>query len=187
MRALASEYVEAGQLLVKQRRYLSRNIHVTRRKHFKYYPGENVRVRWTTSLAAMVAGRVKYTHDVHRDVIYVNVLPEPREELLRTEIWRYRSEHIRDTLHNKELCLLRSKGLPHFPRSLVNPPVGAKPDKDRVGGRLAAWNNPVIRDPVEIEPYPFALKGKLLKKHLSGELNVVDEGYQKQKSDVAQH
>ena len=187
VRALAAEYVEAGQLLVKQRRYLSKNISVTRRKHFKYYPGQNVRVRWTTSLATTTAGRVKFTHDVHRDVIFVNVLPEPREELLRSELWRYRTEHVTDGLHNQELCLLRSKALPHFPRPLVNPPTGAKPDKDRVGGRLAAWNNPVVRDPVEIEPYPFALKGDLLKKHLRGEVVVVDRGYALQASDAAQH
>ena len=167
MRALSSEYVKPGQLLVRQRKYLSKNIHVTRRKHFKYYPGENVSVRWTTSLAATVAGRVKYTHDVVKDIIYVNVVPEPREELLKDEMWRYRTEHVTSIAHNKQMCYLRQKMLPHFPRALVNPPQGAPPDKDRVGGSFASWNNRLIKDPLEIEPFPFALKGTLLQKHIA--------------------
>lgn len=165
-RALATEYVDAGRLLVKQRRYLSKNIHATRRKHFKYYPGENVTVRWSTSLAAAVSGRVKYTHDVTRDIIYVNVIPEPREELLRDDLYRYRTEHVEDLEHNKRLCFLRQKFLPHFPRELVNPPRGPPPCSDRVVGRVRSWNNAMVRDPLEIEPFPFALKGALLRRHL---------------------
>jgi ribosomal protein L27 len=186
LRAISAEYVEAGRLLVRQRKYLAKNLHVTRRKHFKYYPGENVMVRWTTSLAATVSGRVKLTHDVNKEIIYVNVVPEPREELLKEDLYRYRTEHVRDLQENKELIYLRQKMLPHFPRKLVNPPTGAMPDKDRVGGRLAGWNNPLIRDPVEIEPYPFALKGNLLKKHLNGQLIVKDEYLEIQKSDTIQ-
>ena len=160
MRALSSEFVQAGQLLVKQRKYLSKNIHVTRRKHFKYYPGENVTVKRNTSLTAAVGGRLKFTHDVVRDIIYCNVIPEPREELLREDLWRYRTEHVDSLSHNKEVCYLRQKMIPHFPRSLHSPPEGAPRDSDRVGGTFAKAGNRLIRDPLEIEPFPFALVGR---------------------------
>jgi ribosomal protein L27 len=167
IRALSSEYVEASQMLVKQRKYISKNPFVTRHRHFKLYPGENVRVTKNTSLVAMVSGRVKFTHDVKRDVMIVNVLPEPREELLSEELWRYRTEHIESREHNKQLCLLRQKMLPTFPRELVNPPTGPRPAPTRISKDGSEhWNSVTVRDPLRIEPFPFALSGSLLKRHI---------------------
>jgi ribosomal protein L27 len=167
VRALSSEYVEASRILVKQRKYISKNPFVTRHRHFKLYPGENVRVTKNTSLVAMVSGRVKYTHDVKRDVMIVNVLPEPREELLADELWRYRTEHIESREHNKRVCFLRQKMLPNFPRELVNPPVGPRPAPTKISKDGSEhWNSVTVRDPFKIEPFPFALSGSLLKRHL---------------------
>ena len=50
----------------------------------------DVEVGFRTSLHAMVSGRVKFTHHVERGIKIVNVLPEPREELLREDLWRSR-------------------------------------------------------------------------------------------------
>jgi len=167
VRALSSEYVEASRILVKQRKYISKNPFVTRHRHFKLYPGENVRVTKNTSLVAMVSGRIKYTHDVKRDVMIVNVLPEPREELLADELWRYRTEHVESLEHNKRLCLLRQKMLPNFPRELVNPPTGPRPAPSKISkDGTEHWNSVTVRDPLKIEPFPFALSGSLLKRHL---------------------
>lgn len=167
VRALSSEYVEASRVLVKQRKYVSKNPFVTRLRHFKMYPGENVRVMKNTSLVAKVSGRVKFTHDVRRDVMVVNVLPEPREELLRDDLWRYRTEHVESPEHNKTLCMLRQKMLPAFPRPLVNPPTGPRPAPSRMSKDGSEhWNSVTLRDPLKIEPYPFALSGSLLKRHL---------------------
>lgn len=167
VRALSSEYVEASRILVKQRKYISKNPFVTRHRHFKLYPGENVRVTKNTSLVAMVSGRVKYTHDMKRDVMIVNVLPEPREELIADELWRYRTEHVESPEHNKRLCLLRQKMLPNFPRELVNPPVGPRPAPTKLTkDGTEHWNSVTVRDPLKIEPFPFALSGSLLKRHL---------------------
>ena len=179
IRALSSEYVESSRVLVKQRRYISKNPFVTRHRHFKLYPGENVRVLKNTSLAATVSGRVKYTHDLKRDVMLVNVLPEPREELLADELWRYRTEHVTDTIHNKKLCMLRQKLLPWFPaRPLVNPPQGPRPLPQKISKDGSEhWNSSTLRDPLSIEPFPFALKGSLLQRHLRKCLAGGDEGF----------
>ncbi|EER11605.1 hypothetical protein Pmar_PMAR009817, partial [Perkinsus marinus ATCC 50983] len=40
---------------------------------------------------------------------YANVLPEPREELLREDLWRYRTEFITSVEDNKLLIQLRQK------------------------------------------------------------------------------
>ena len=34
-----------GQILVQQRKFIAKNLNVTKNKHFKVYPGENVLVR----------------------------------------------------------------------------------------------------------------------------------------------
>lgn len=178
IRAVSSEYVEASQILVKQRRYISKNPFVTRHRHFKMYPGENVRVLKTTSLAAEVSGRVKFTHDVMRDVMVVNVLPEPREELLREDLYRYRTEHIENSDDNKRLCMLRQKMLPAFPRPLVNPPTGPRPVPTKLTKDTSQqWNSTSVRDPLKIEPFPFALKGSLLKRHLDKCLGKSDDPF----------
>lgn len=173
LKATPAEYVEAGRWIVKQRKYIAKNPNVTRRRHFKMYPGENVKVLRNTSLQAMVSGRLKLTHDVTRDVLIANVLPEPRSELLRDDLWRYRTEHIADMEENKYLIYLRQKALPHFGREdgWPNQPLGvrpmskrfAKPSDKNPGDR---WNNPSVRDPMILEPYPYPLSGNLLKRHI---------------------
>lgn len=179
IRALSSEYVESSRVLVKQRRYVSKNPFVTRHRHFKLYPGENVRVLKNTSLAAAVSGRVKFTHDMKRDVMVVNVLPEPREELLAEDLWRYRTEHVIDSTHNKRLCMLRQKMLPWFPsRDLINPPSGPRPLPQKISkDGTEHWNSPTLRDPLSIEPFPFALSGSLLQRHLKKCLHGGDDNF----------
>lgn len=173
LKATPSEYVEAGRWVVKQRKYIAKNPNVTRRRHFKMYPGENVKVLRNTSLQAMVSGRLKLTHDVTRDVLIANVLPEPRSELLREDLWRYRTEHVESMEENKYLCYLRQKALQHFGREdgWPNQPYGVRPMSKRIakpsdknpGDR---WNNMTVRDPMVLEPYPYALSGNLLKRHI---------------------
>lgn len=176
VKALSAEYVEASRVLVKQRKYLSKNPFVTRHRHFKMYPGENVRVSKNTSLVAAVSGRVKFTHDVKRDVMIVNVLPEPREELLKDDLYRYRTEHTEGTEHNRRLCMLRQKMLPAFPRPLVNPPVGPRPAPQKMAKDSSDhWNAVTLRDPLSVEPFPFALSGDLLKRHLQSCLGKTDK------------
>jgi ribosomal protein L27 len=179
IRALSSEYVEASRILVKQRKYISKNPFVTRHRHFKLYPGENVRVTKNTSLVAMVSGRVKYTHDLKRDVMVVNVLPEPREELAADDLWRYRTEHVTDITHNKALCMLRQKYLPWFPTSsLRNPPTGPRPLPNKVSKDGSEhWNSVTLRDPLTVEPFPFALSGSLLQRHLKKCRNGGDDSF----------
>jgi ribosomal protein L27 len=180
VKALSAEYVESSRVLVKQRKYLSKNPFVTRHRHFKMYPGENVRVTKNTSLVAAVSGRVKFTHDVKRDVMVVNVLPEPREELLPEDLYRYRTEHTEGTEHNRKLCMMRQKMLPAFPRPLINPPTGPRPAPQKISKDSSDhWNTTTLRDPLSIEPFPFALSGSLLKRHLdsclgNGDFSVKD-------------
>merc|ERR1719476_687747 len=109
VKALTSEYCETGRVICKQRKFIAKNPKVTRNRHFKLYPGVNVKVMKNTSLQAACSGRVKMTHDVVRDVMIMNILPEPREELLRDEMWRYRTEHVDSLEENKILCHLRTK------------------------------------------------------------------------------
>lgn len=178
VKALSAEYVEASRVLVKQRKYLSKNPFVTRHRHFKMYPGENVRVTKNTSLVASVSGRVKLTHDVKRDVMIVNVLPEPREELLKEDLYRYRTEHTESKEHNRRLCLLRQKMLPAFPRPLVNPPIGPRPTPQKISKDGSDhWNASTLRDPLSVEPFPFALSGSLLKRHLAACLAKTDDKF----------
>ncbi|KAF4747798.1 hypothetical protein FOZ63_033142, partial [Perkinsus olseni] len=168
-------YVEASRIIVKQRHYISKNPGSTRKRNFKFYPGENVVVTKTTSLKAAVSGRVKYTYDPEKERFYANVLPEPREELLREDLWRYRTEFITSIEDNKLLVQLRQKAYwLIFPRPLVNPPQGIRVSQRRICLKYDEWNNPCIRDPLIIEPHPYPLKGEQLKKHLKGELQVTD-------------
>lgn len=179
VRALSAEYVEASRVLVKQRKYISKNPFVTRHRHFKLYPGENVRVTKNTSLVAAVSGRVKFTHDVRRDVVLVNVLPEPREELLREDLWRYRTEHFDSMEMNKRICMLRQKSLVSIQtRPLINPPNGPRPLPEKISKDGSEhWRSVTVRDPLKIEPFPFALSGSLLKRHLNKCLNGGDPSF----------
>jgi ribosomal protein L27 len=180
IRALSSEYVESSRVLVKQRKYISKNPFVTRHRHFKLYPGINVRVMKNTSLVAAVSGRVKFTHDLKRDVMIVNVLPEPRDELMSDDLWRYRTEHVLDITHNKKLCMLRQKFLPWFPDSfsLRNPPSGPRPLPVKLSKDGSEhWNSVTLRDPLTVEPFPFALSGSLLRRHLQKCLHGGDETF----------
>jgi len=168
IKATPSEYVETGRLICKQRKFIAKNPKVTRNRNFKIYPGVNVKVLKNTSLAATVSGRVKMTHDVTRDLLIMNVLAEPREELLREELWRYRTEHVENMEDNTMLCNLRAKALPVHGKEggWVNPPDGLKPMRMRISGKRDNWNNPFVRDPLELEPFPYPLPPALLARHL---------------------
>eukprot|EP00927_Polykrikos_kofoidii_P019461 TRINITY_DN19100_c0_g1_i1.p1 TRINITY_DN19100_c0_g1~~TRINITY_DN19100_c0_g1_i1.p1 ORF type:complete len:374 (+),score=39.51 TRINITY_DN19100_c0_g1_i1:93-1214(+) len=168
IKALSSEYVVAGRLICKQRKFIAKNPGVTRNRHFKIYPGVNVVVMKNTSLQAAVSGRVKMTHDVTRDVLIMNVLAEPMEELLRDEMWRYRTEHVQSMEENRHLIYLRSKALLAFGKDSgwVNPPLGPKPVKTRISDKNDSWNNPTVQDPFEIEPFAYPLPRHLLAQHI---------------------
>jgi len=168
VKALSAEYCEAGRMICQQRKFMAKNPNVTRKRHFKIYPGVNVKVMKNTSLQAMVSGRVKMTHDVTRDVLVMNVLAEPREELLREDLWRYRTEHVETMEENRVLCHLRAKALPVFGKEdgWVNQPTGVKPMKCRISHGNDTWNNPTVKDPLEIEPYAYPLPRHLLARHL---------------------
>lgn len=168
VKAVSSEYVVAGRLICKQRKYIAKNPGVTRKRHFKIYPGVNVKVMKNTSLQATVSGRVKMTHDVTRDVMIMNVLAEPHEELLREDLWRYRTEHVESIEENRHVVALRSKALPAFGKDggWVNPPVGPKPVKTRISEKNDSWNNHAIQDPLEVEPFAYPLPRGLLERHI---------------------
>jgi len=168
IRALSAEYVETGRTVVKQRKYIAKNPNVTRGKHFKLYPGENVFVDKDTSLIAMCSGRVKFTHDVVRDVKIANVLPEAREELLEDDLWRYRTEHVSSMEENKRVCALRQKALPVFAKDWVQPPPGLRPMADRITKRRASWFNTSVQDPMEFveHAYPICKSRRLLRKKI---------------------
>merc|ERR1719272_691796 len=94
IKACSSEYVEVGRMICKQRRFIAKNPNVTRNRNFKIYPGVNVHVLKSTSLVASISGRIKMVHEIDRDILIMNVLPEPREELVQEEMYRYRTEHV---------------------------------------------------------------------------------------------
>ncbi|KAL8269550.1 hypothetical protein Esti_006516 [Eimeria stiedai] len=145
-RRLSSEYVTPGVVLVKQRRYIAWGFESKRRnRHRKMYPGENVGVSKDSSLVALAHGRVKFTHDVARDVLLCNVLPEPREELLREDLWRYRTEHVASKEENRHVCHLRMKATRVFPRPLVNPPTKPLP-RPKWLSAFDSWQNPTLPD-----------------------------------------
>lgn len=146
MRRLSAEYVTPGCLLVKQRRYIAWGFeHKRRLRHRKMYPGMNVGVTKNSSLVSLAYGRVKYTHDVNRDVLVVNVLPERREELLREDLWRYRTEHVASMEENRHVCCLRSKETKVFVKKLVNPPMKPLP-RPKFLSRFDTWENPTLPD-----------------------------------------
>lgn len=98
----------------------------------------------------------------------MNVLAEPREELLRDDLWRYRTEHVESMEENTVICGLRAKAFHIFGKDggWVNPPVGPKPMRVRISHRNDSWNNPCVRDPLEMEPYCYPLTRSLLQRHL---------------------
>lgn len=131
IKAVAGEYVRPGQIIVRQRRFVAWNLNLTRRRHFKHYPGENIRVDRMTNLYSTTWGRVKYTHDVSRNVIISNVLPEVREDIQSYDLWRYRTEHVRSMEENRSLCWLRTKAGTIFPKRVINPPRKPPPPKHK--------------------------------------------------------
>ncbi|KAF8822864.1 hypothetical protein IE077_004369 [Cardiosporidium cionae] len=145
VKRLSAEYVQRNQLLVKQRKNIAFNPAVTRLRHFKIYPGENVKVLKNTSLAATCDGRVKFSFNPFTKIKFVNILPEKREELLPEDLWRYRTEHTRSMEENRHLCFLRTKATPVFPKPLVNPPT-KPPPRPRFLGRWDEWENPSLPD-----------------------------------------
>lgn len=167
-KALPSEYCEIGRVICKQRRYLAKNPHVTRKRHFKYYPGVNVNVMHNSSLQAACSGRIKLTHDVSRQVMVMNVLAEPREELLQEDMWRYRTEHVGSMEENRELCALRAKAFHVFGKEggWINQPIGPKPMSARVSKNNDRWNNTLVRDPLDMEPFCYPLNREQLTRHI---------------------
>lgn len=131
IKACPVEYVRPGQILAKQRKFVAWNPNVTRKRHFKYYPGENVKLDRFTSLYSTQWGRVKYTYDVSRNVTIINVLPEVREDIQAWDLWRYRLEHVRSMEENRNLCWLRTKAGTIFPKTLINPPRKPPPSKHK--------------------------------------------------------
>ncbi|GAB66175.1 hypothetical protein PCYB_083360, partial [Plasmodium cynomolgi strain B] len=118
IKRLSAEYVKTGQLLVKQRKIIAFNFEKkTRRRNFKYYPGEHVKVTKNTSLVALTNGRVKYTFHSVQKVLIVNVLPEEVDELREDDLYRYRTEHVRSFEENRSLVYLRMKHVVSFPPS----------------------------------------------------------------------
>nr|CEL66669.1 TPA: hypothetical protein BN1204_024800 [Neospora caninum Liverpool] len=151
VRRLAAEYVWPGVVLVKQRKVIAFNVETKRRnRHFKLYPGENVKVSKVTNLVALCHGRVKFTHDVSRDVLVVNVLPERREELLREDLWRYRTEHVRSMEENRHICFLRRKAVRMFGKALVNPPT-KPPLRPYYFTKYDTWENPALPDVPQLD------------------------------------
>ncbi|KFG52612.1 hypothetical protein TGFOU_263110 [Toxoplasma gondii FOU] len=151
VRRLAAEYVWPGVVLVKQRKVIAFNVETKRRnRHFKLYPGENVKVSKVTNLVALCHGRVKFTHDVSRDVLVVNVLPERREELLREDLWRYRTEHVRSMEENRHICFLRRKAVRMFGKELVNPPT-KPPLRPFYFTKYDSWENPALPDVPQLD------------------------------------
>eukprot|EP01066_Platyproteum_vivax_P002582 Platyproteum_vivax@DN13168_c0_g1_i1.p1 len=144
VKVLSSNFVNAGAIVVKQRKYVSRNVAVTRNRNFKLYPGENIKVVKDTSLVSTVAGRVKYTHHVGKDVLIANVIPDLRDELLEEDRWRYRTEHVASMEENRQLIFLRQKSHILWPIPLVNPVLGPgpRPSKKTLFGD--DFNNPLI-------------------------------------------
>jgi len=168
VKALPAEYCEAGRVICKQRKYIAKNPFVTRKRHFKIYPGVNIKVMKSTSLQAAVSGRVKMTHDVKRGLMIMNVLAEPREELLRDDLWRYRTEHVESIEENRVLCSMRTKAFHVFGKEngWINQPTGPKPMRCRISHHNDLWNNPTVRDPLDMEPFCYALNRSQLERHI---------------------
>eukprot|EP00922_Rhytidocystis_sp_ex-Travisia-forbesii_P037986 GHVS01056559.1.p1 GENE.GHVS01056559.1~~GHVS01056559.1.p1 ORF type:complete len:251 (-),score=37.55 GHVS01056559.1:319-1071(-) len=143
IKRLSAEMVNPNQMLVKQRKVIPFNPTPTKFRHFKIYPGDNTTVTKNTSIISTALGRVKYTHDITRDVLLVNVLSEKREELLKEELWRYRTEHVRSVEENRHVCMLRTKCTFAFPKELINQPTKPPPRRQRFS-RFDQWENPAL-------------------------------------------
>eukprot|EP00920_Eleutheroschizon_duboscqi_P033758 GHVT01081111.1.p1 GENE.GHVT01081111.1~~GHVT01081111.1.p1 ORF type:complete len:564 (-),score=125.96 GHVT01081111.1:3046-4737(-) len=145
LKVLPSEFVHPGSLIAKQRKVLSFCTDPTRKRNFKFYPGENVAVQpKSTSLISTTFGRVKINHDQQRDCFVCNVLPERREELTRDALWRYSSEHVWSMEENRSICYLRRKSASYaVGRRLLFPPSRpAQQQKRRF--KWDVWENPTM-------------------------------------------
>ncbi|VWU52044.1 mitochondrial ribosomal protein L27 precursor, putative [Hepatocystis sp. ex Piliocolobus tephrosceles] len=145
IKRLSAEYVQTGQLLVKQRKVIAFNYqNKTRKRNFKYYPGENVKVAKNTSLIALTNGRVKYTHHVIQNILIVNVLPEELEILKEDDLYRYRTEHVKSFEENRSLIYLRMKRAIAFPKykhtQYIKPPL-----KPQFLTRYDVYDNPTLQ------------------------------------------
>ncbi|CDU16542.1 hypothetical protein YYC_03476 [Plasmodium yoelii 17X] len=146
IKRLSGEYVQTGQLLVKQRKIIAFNYEKkTRKRNFKYYPGENVKVAKNTSLISLTNGRVKYTFHVLQNILIVNVIPEELEELHEDDLYRYRTEHIKSFEENRSLIYLRMKNIVTFPKfkntQYIKPPI-----KPQFLTKYDIYDNPTLQD-----------------------------------------
>ncbi|SOV10949.1 mitochondrial ribosomal protein L27 precursor, putative [Plasmodium gaboni] len=145
IKRLSGEYVRTGQMLVKQRKIICFNYeNKTRRRNFKYYPGENVKVSKNTSLIALTNGRVKYTFHVLHNIFLVNIIPEELEELKEDDLYRYRTEHVKSYEENRSLIYLRMKNLISFPKfkqtQYIRPPL-----KPQFLTKYDIYDNPTLQ------------------------------------------
>ncbi|KYO02653.1 mitochondrial ribosomal protein L27 precursor, putative [Plasmodium reichenowi] len=145
IKRLSGEYVRTGQMLVKQRKIICFNYeNKTRRRNFKYYPGENVKVAKNTSLIALTNGRVKFTFHVIQNVFLVNILPEELEELKEQDLYRYRTEHVKSFEENRSLIYLRMKNTILFPKykqtQYIKPPL-----KPQFLTKYDIYDNPTLQ------------------------------------------
>ncbi|CRG98755.1 mitochondrial ribosomal protein L27 precursor, putative [Plasmodium relictum] len=145
IKRLSGEYVKTGQMLVKQRKIIAFNYEKkTRKRNFKYYPGENVKVSKNTSLIALTNGRVKYTFHVIQNILIVNILPEELEELKEEDLYRYRTEHVKSFEENRSLIYLRMKNVITFPKfkktQYIKPPL-----KPQFLTKYDIYDNPTLQ------------------------------------------
>lgn len=146
IKRLSGEYVRTGQMLVKQRKIIAFNYErKTRKRNFKYYPGENVKVSNNTSLIALTDGRVKYTFHVLQNIMIVNVMPEELEELKEEDLYRYRTEHVQSFEENRSLIYLRMKNNHMFPKfqktQYIKPPL-----KPQFLTKYDIYDNPTLKE-----------------------------------------
>lgn len=146
IKRLSGEYVRTGQMLVKQRKIIAFNYErKTRKRNFKYYPGENVKVSKNTSLIALTDGRVKYTFHVLQNIMIVNVIPEELEELKEEDLYRYRTEHVQSFEENRSLIYLRMKNNHMFPKfqktQYIKPPL-----KPQFLTKYDIYDNPTLKE-----------------------------------------
>ncbi|CRG94298.1 mitochondrial ribosomal protein L27 precursor, putative [Plasmodium gallinaceum] len=146
IKRLSGEYVKTGQMLVKQRKIIAFNYEKkTRKRNFKYYPGENVKVSKNTSLIALTNGRVKYTFHVLQNILIVNILPEELEELKEEDLYRYRTEHVKSFEENRSLVYLRMKNIITFPKfkntQYIKPPL-----KPQFLTKYDIYDNPTLQE-----------------------------------------
>ncbi|SBS89355.1 mitochondrial ribosomal protein L27 precursor, putative [Plasmodium ovale] len=145
IKRLSGEYVRTGQLLVKQRKIIAFNYErKTRKRHFKYYPGEHVKVAKNTSLIALTNGRVKYTFHVLQNILIVNVVPEELDTLREEDLYRYRTEHVKSFEENRSLVYLRMKHTISFPKfkhtQYIKPPL-----KPQFLTKYDIYDNPTLQ------------------------------------------